>query len=79
MKFLNFSTLVGHFCFPGSGYGSTEGMIESGSNPDSDQKHCKKNPVHVARKHMPGHAKKYHVCTRGLITFNFYNIPAARA
>jgi hypothetical protein len=32
-------------------------MIESGSNPDSDEKHCKKHPVHVAGKYMPGHAR----------------------
>jgi hypothetical protein len=34
-----FSVFVGHFCPPRSGYGSTD-LIESGSNPDSDPKHC---------------------------------------
>jgi hypothetical protein len=37
MKF--FSSFVGHFCPPGSGYVFTD-LIESGSNPDPDPKHC---------------------------------------
>jgi hypothetical protein len=39
MKFLFFAIFVGHFCPPGSEYGSTD-VIKSGSNPDPDLKHC---------------------------------------